>query len=138
MSDICRREQIADPPIRSVSARAPARRPPRTRAHACVSAHVPWSNPLTFPFNETSVILNAPPQPGIYALYNKATWVYIGESENVETQLLQHLRGDVACITMYPELSFSYELAPSTAARARRMKDVVREFRPVCNPRSGD
>jgi hypothetical protein len=94
---------------------------------------MPWSNSTTYPFNETSVILNAPAESGVYALYNKTTWVYVGESSNILAQLVQHLNGDVACITMFPDLGFSYELH-RPGMRAWRLQELISEFRPVCNP----
>jgi hypothetical protein len=96
---------------------------------------MPWSNRVAYPFNETSIIANAPQGAGVYALYNKTTWVYVGESSNILGQLIQHLRGDVPCISMFPHLNFSYETINVPVARAWRMKDVINEFRPICNPR---
>jgi hypothetical protein len=94
---------------------------------------VAWTSPARYSFSHTSVVLNAPDQSGVYALHYQATWVYVGESANIRAQLLQHLNGDNACITVYPHLSFSYELIHE-AVRAWRQDEVIKEFRPTCNP----
>jgi hypothetical protein len=94
---------------------------------------VPWRNSTSYTFSQIYVILNAPPESGVYALYNKALWVYVGESENIRAQLLQHLNGNSACLTIHPNLSFSFELIPE-ATRAWRQDELVRELRPICNP----
>jgi hypothetical protein len=60
----------------------------------------------------------------------------VGESSDVLSQLIQLLDGDNACITMFPDLTFSYELV-HPVARPWRLNDVVRELRPVCNSKLG-
>jgi excinuclease UvrABC nuclease subunit len=42
---------------------------------------MPWRNLTWYPFSERSVLLNAPHEPGVYALFNKKTWVYVGEAK---------------------------------------------------------
>lgn len=93
----------------------------------------PWGNRTSYSFNRTSVVLHAPEGSGVYVLYSKTTWLYIGEGENIRAQLLQHLDGDNACISVFPDLTFSYELIPS-AMRAWRQDELVSELRPICNP----
>jgi len=95
-----------------------------------------WRNPPSYPFDTSSVRLNAPQEAGIYALRSPTRWVYVGESDNIRAQLIQHLNGDNACITVHPSLTFSYELVPD-AIRAWRQDELVSEFRPICNPRPG-
>ncbi len=92
-----------------------------------------WRSPARYAFAHTSVVVNAPEQSGVYALHYQTTWVYVGESENIRAQLLQHLSGDNARLTVYPHLTFSYELFPE-AVRSWRQDELVREFRPICNP----
>lgn len=94
---------------------------------------VPWSNPDSYPFSRASVDLSAPEESGIYVLRSETTWVYIGEAENIRARLIQHLSGDTACLSVFPRLTFSYELI-IPATRAWRHEELVREFRPLCNP----
>lgn len=95
---------------------------------------MPWNNPTSYVFSRISVIENAPQESGVYSLRYQSTWVYVGESENIRAQLIQHLNGDNACITVYPSLTFSYELI-SPVTRSWRQDELVREFRPTCNRR---
>ena len=97
---------------------------------------MPWRNPTSYPFDKASVVLNAPQESGVYALRHKKTWVYVGESSDVLSQLIQLLDGDNACITMFPDRTFSYELV-HPVARPWRLDDVVRELRPVCKSKLG-
>jgi excinuclease UvrABC nuclease subunit len=94
---------------------------------------VVWTAQARYSFSQSSIVLNAPEQSGVYALHSHETWVYIGESANIRAQLLQHLAGDNACITVYPHLNFSYERI-TEAVRAWRQSELIREFRPICNP----
>jgi excinuclease UvrABC nuclease subunit len=97
---------------------------------------MPWGNPTSYEFSRMSIVRNAPEQSGVYALYHRATWIYIGEAENIRAQLLQHLDGGDTFVTVYPALSFSYVLTPA-AARAWRQDELIREFHPICNPKLG-
>ncbi len=94
---------------------------------------MPWSNPTDYVFTRESVMLYAPQQSGVYVLRSKATWVYVGEAANIRAQLIEHLNGDNVCIAVFPTLTFSYELI-SSMRRAWRHDELVREFRPICNP----
>jgi hypothetical protein len=74
---------------------------------------MPWGNRSSYGFDRLSVLMNAPQQSGLYVIYNSATWVYVGESWNIRARLFHHLNGDEVCITMFPNLTFSYELGPA-------------------------
>ncbi|MGH7305633.1 MAG: hypothetical protein ACRELZ_20305 [Candidatus Rokuibacteriota bacterium] len=93
-----------------------------------------WRNPASYPFSTSSILLNAPHESGVYALFNKTTWVYVGESRNIRAQLMGHLNGDIACIAMFPSLTFSYELLLPLIC-PWRLSEVISELRPVCNTR---
>ena len=91
------------------------------------------SSPARYSFTHISIVLNAPERSGVYALHYQTSWIYVGESANIRAQLLQHLDGDNACIAVYPSLSFSFETIPE-AVRTWRQDELIREFRPTCNP----
>ena len=97
---------------------------------------MPWSSRTRYPFNAKSVIVHAPMESGVYAIHNGTTWIYVGETADILAQLVQHLNGSNVCITVFPNLTFSYELLPELT-RAWRLEELVREFRPVCNTRLG-
>jgi hypothetical protein len=97
---------------------------------------VSWTSPARYVFSLTSILGNAPEQSGVYALHSDTTWVYVGESANIRAHLLEHLNGSNVCVNLYPRLYFSYELI-AEPVRAWRHDQVLREFRPTCNPRPG-
>ncbi len=91
-----------------------------------------WGNEPSYQFSRTSILLNAPQEPGIYVLQADTTWIYVGETENIRAQLVAHLDGDNLCITMHSTLRFSYELVPSVI-RTWRRDDLIKAYRPTCN-----
>ena len=87
-----------------------------------------WRNLTWYPFSESSVLLNAPHESGVYALFNKTTWVYVGESKNIRAQLIGHLNGDVGCLTLFPNLTFSFELLLPVVVGSREVPgDQIRQ-----------
>jgi hypothetical protein len=94
---------------------------------------VPWSNSTCYAFSRASVMLHVPERSGVYVVQSETTWIYVGEGENIRALLLEHLDGDNPCITVFPGLTFSYELV-ARAARTWRQNELVSEFRPLCNP----
>ena len=42
-----------------------------------------WHHGIDYPLDEISVTLNAPEESGVYAIRSRATWVYVGESDNI-------------------------------------------------------
>lgn len=99
---------------------------------------MPWYNRfISHPFTYASVVSNAPSASGVYALYvPTGPWVYIGESNDIQRRLLEHLKESGTCLANYRGLYFSYELAP-TGSRVTRQNQLILELRPVCNQRLG-
>ena len=93
---------------------------------------MPWHDRTSYPFNRASVIANAPMQSGVYALHSETRWIYVGESGDILARLIQHLDGDSACIGLFRNLTFSYELLPEMV-RAGRLDELITKFRPICN-----
>lgn len=97
---------------------------------------MPWNSPNSYRFAADAITTHAPAGSGVYGLYSAQQWIYIGESHDIRSRLLQHLRGDNECITRLNPASFVFELAPVHQLVARQIA-LIREFRPVCNQRSG-
>ena len=57
-----------------------------------------------------------------------------GRKPEHAAQLLAHLNGDIACLTLFPRLTFSYEILVPVVC-PWRLNEVIGEFRPVCNPK---
>ena len=89
-----------------------------------------------FPYNRISILGNAPSLSGVYVLYTQQQWIYVGESGDIQTRLLQHLNGDNACITRNGPTGFQFELVDANQ-RVARQNQWIAALNPVCNQRMG-
>jgi hypothetical protein len=88
-------------------------------------------------FTRESIIDNAPARSGVYGLYN-ALWVYIGEAENIQAKLLQHLADETheSWNGQYRPSGFAFEIV-SEEDRCRRQQELLRELQPLGQRNSG-
>jgi hypothetical protein len=94
---------------------------------------MPFCNPMRFEFTEGSIRQNAPAQSAVYGLFADQEWIYVGESWNVQERLLWHSRGDNPWLKRGKKpTGFTFEAVPSEE-RLTRQKELVDEFKPVCN-----
>lgn len=87
-------------------------------------------------FNRNSILTNAPGTSGVYAIFQFGRWIYIGESENIQARLLEHLNGDNPCLTQANPVGFQFELWPANQ-RVARQDALILACRPACNRRLG-
>jgi hypothetical protein len=91
--------------------------------------------PASYPFMEYWVRANAPSASGVYILFSTPgfTWevIYVGEAEDVQKSLLQHLEGDNACIVDRRPTSFIAERVDAERRRAR-CDELIGEYSPTC------
>ena len=99
---------------------------------------MPWSNRSGYQLTESSIIINAPAASGAYGLYAGNSWIYFGESEDIQRQLLEHVGEMTSCIKRNGATHFKYELVPGLAPRVARQDALILEFRPPCNEPSAD
>jgi hypothetical protein len=85
-----------------------------------------------YQFQHDSVLMNSPEASGVYGLFN-ALWIYVGEADNIRTELLRHLEGDNTCISRYQPSGFAFEIA-SPPERTHRRQQLVGKLQPFCNP----
>ena len=72
----------------------------------------------------------APQESGVYGLLCPPDrWIYIGESENINEALMQHLEEIPSVVGL---VWFTLELLPPSECTARR-QDLIRGYGPVCN-----
>jgi hypothetical protein len=95
---------------------------------------MPFENHGSRAFTESSILKNAPTTSGVYGLSNARSWIFVGESDNLQVRLLAHLRGADAALAQTPT-GFTYELsrAPDRLGRVSRL---VLELDPVHNRQS--
>jgi len=56
----------------------------------------------------------------------------VGEAEDIQKRLLEHIRGDNPCITERQPTAFIFELADADHRVARR-NELIGEYDPTCN-----
>ena len=93
---------------------------------------MPFNNHGNRAFTFHSIGNNAPIASGVYGLSNAAGWIYVGESDNIQGQLLRHLRSGDA---IRHASGFTFELCPPEQRIARQNQLVV-ELAPIVNRRA--
>jgi len=91
-----------------------------------------WQGSARFDYDLFSILLHAPMKSGIYAMFTRGKWVYIGESGNMCGWLLRHRGGDNVCMARGRPTHFAYELVAAEARRVRK-QELIEEFQPECN-----
>ncbi len=91
-----------------------------------------WRGSNRFGFNEAWIRIYAPVGSGVYAIYAQQRWLYIGEAEDVRSQLLRHLAGEIPCIGEHQPTHFAFQSVP-TEERAARQRELIAEYHPACN-----
>jgi excinuclease UvrABC nuclease subunit len=89
-----------------------------------------------FPFTEPSIRASAPNSSGVYAIFNQTEWIYIGESNDVQRKLLEHLRETGSCINQHSPTGFVIE-SLGAGVRVVHQDALILEYRPLCNARLG-
>jgi hypothetical protein len=89
-----------------------------------------------YPWTRASILANAPRASGVYVIYNGQTWIYVGESGDIQARLLQHFNGDNPCITHYVPTGFQFELV-AAVQRVARQDEWIAHLGPACNQRFG-
>jgi hypothetical protein len=87
----------------------------------------------TYAFLYQAVQEKAPRASGVYTIYNSQRWVYVGESDDIQQSLFEHLNKPSVCMARFSPLSFSFELALA-APRLSRRQTLITELEPACNP----
>jgi hypothetical protein len=54
----------------------------------------------------------------VYSIFTSKRWVYIGESDDIQQSLFNHLNEPGACLQRFSPLSFSFELKAAAERRA--------------------
>jgi hypothetical protein len=87
---------------------------------------------IPHPLTENAVQRYAPALPGIYGMSNAREWVYIGQSENIQGALLDHLRVLDTAILKWEPTGFVFE-ACTGEQRHVRQSSLILEYAPICN-----
>ena len=86
-------------------------------------------------FNQGAINASAPADSGVYGIYvpKARGYVYIGQSENIQTQLTQHLGDAAHCMHGHTPLAFTVELVAGSPARSAREAALIARWNPPCN-----
>jgi len=98
-------------------------------------SQVSFQNSFPHAFTLASIRAHAPAAPGVYGLSNPRQWIYIGEAENIQQQLLQHI-SDANGLQKFKPTGFSYEVCAG-AQRTMRYGRLIQEYGPVLNRTAG-
>ncbi len=85
-------------------------------------------------FTVISVQKNAPESSGVYGLSNAREWLFIGESDNIQAHLLEHLKDRNSVWKAQDPTGFTFEICSATE-RVARQAALIREFGPRFNRR---
>jgi hypothetical protein len=97
-----------------------------------MKSKMPFSPPMPRSFTAASVRANAPVLPGVYGISNAREWIYIGQADNIQAALLNHLRGVETPVLDRQPTGFIFEVC-ELALQPGRLDRLVREYNPVCN-----
>ena len=95
---------------------------------------MPFQDCFAKAFRTAAVRREAPAASGVYGLSNALKWIYVGEADNIQATLLEHLE-EVSTLPMenFPT-GFSFELC-SPELRVARQRRLILELEPACNGR---
>ncbi len=94
---------------------------------------MPFSQQSSRIFNRANVEGLGQNQYGVYGLLREGTWIYVGKGD-IRQRLLDHLNGDIPCITREQPTHWVDEVISNMDERERQL---ILELNPVCNQRAG-
>jgi hypothetical protein len=98
--------------------------------------NMPFRNYRARTFKAAEIWREAPASSGVYGLSNARAWIYVGETDNIQARLLEHLEETDSFPTEGAPTGFSFELSPPDDRVARQRRLIV-ELDPVRNGRIG-
>ena len=93
---------------------------------------MPFEQLIPRPFTSSGIRTYAPVASGVYGISNGHEWVYIGESDNIQSALLIHLLDPYASVMRRDPKGFVFEVCEVTR-RCARQDRLILEYEPRCN-----
>ena len=93
---------------------------------------MPFHQFVSRPLNQLAVQRHAPATSGIYGVSNAREWIYIGETDNIQSALLTHLQELKTVLMKREPTGFVFEVC-DPAQRSSRQDRLVFEYEPACN-----
>ena len=95
---------------------------------------MPFSQITPRPLLPEAVKRYAPGESGVYGISNAKEWIYIGETDNIQGALLEHLAQPNTPLMNRQPTGFVFEICDRTS-RGARLDRLVSEYGPCCNQR---
>lgn len=83
-------------------------------------------------FTTDAIQMYAPVTSGVYGISNAREWLYIGETDNIQGALLNHLQSLKTALMKREPTGFVFEIC-DPARRSSRQDRLVIEYGPTCN-----
>src|SRR6266704_1351761 len=96
---------------------------------------MPFEQLIPRPLNLIDVHAYAPATSGVYGISNAREWIYIGETDNIQGALLDHLQQLGTSLMKRQPTGFVFEVCDGLR-RQDRQDRLVLEYEPTCNRRS--
>lgn len=96
---------------------------------------MPFEQLTPRPFKPGAVRTFAPVASGVYGISNALEWIYIGETDNIQSALLGHLQDLYTSLMKRQPTGFVFEVCDG-ARRSARQDRLVLEYEPTCNRHS--
>ncbi len=93
---------------------------------------MPFNQFIPRNFTPDSVHMYAPVMSGVYGISNAREWIYIGETDNIQSSLLTHLQDLHTSLMKREPTGFVFEVCDQ-ARRSSRQDRLVSEYDPACN-----
>jgi hypothetical protein len=93
---------------------------------------MPFNQFIPRNFKADAVQMYAPVVSGVYGISNAREWIYIGETDNIQSSLLDHLHEINTTLKKHEPTGFVFEICDQ-AHRASRQDRLVVEYGPSCN-----
>ncbi len=93
---------------------------------------MPFNQFMPRNFTPDAVQTYAPVTSGVYGISNAREWIYIGETDNIQSSLLAHLENQKTALMKREPTGFVFEVCDQ-ARRSGRQDRLVHEYGPSCN-----
>ena len=93
---------------------------------------MPFNQRIPRNFTPDAVQMYAPISSGVYGISNAREWIYIGQSDNIQSSLLTHLQDLDTSLMQREPTGFVFEVCDQ-AQRSSRQDRLVIEYGPACN-----
>jgi predicted GIY-YIG superfamily endonuclease len=91
---------------------------------------VPFEYSLPHAFSIRSIQAHAPAASGVYGISNSREWIYIGQSDDIQGRLIEHL--SELTLRQRGPTGFVYEMCEPHDRTVRQNRLIV-EYEPFCN-----